>query len=104
VMRLKNPSQIESNGSTLHLPVSVDFLAEVCLPPDGVNIRHWIERWTVSLILPPLRHVRKSAPLHPFDRRVDGPRASGMNAVVKRFFPSTPGIELLFSGNAALAA
>jgi hypothetical protein len=87
----KFPSQIKSKGSTLQLPVSVvDFLAEVS--PVGVNIRHWIEGWMVSLILPPF-HRGERVP-HPFDRRVAGPRASGMNAVVERFFPSTPGIEL----------
>jgi hypothetical protein len=96
----KIPSQIKSKGSTLQLPERLLPCGGVS--PVGVNIRHWIEGWMVSLILPSFYHVRKCPP-HPFDMRVDGPRASGMNAVVKRFFPSMPGIELLFSGNSALA-
>jgi hypothetical protein len=45
----------------------------------------------VSFILPPFHRGGKIP--HPFDRRLDGLRPSGMNVVVKIFFPSTPGIE-----------
>jgi hypothetical protein len=78
----------------------VDFLAEVCLQSVLIFDTGYRGGWLASFS----RHftVGERAP-HLFDRRVDGPRASGMNAVVKRFFPSTPGIELIFSGNAALA-